>query len=543
MNATFARLSRRALPVAVVVCVLAGCTTSAGHSDAGAPATADPAASVSATATASPTPTVPPTPTPKPTGADDPALKAFYNQQIAWAACADDPKTEKTDESAAQCGKLRVPLDYAAPAGEAIEVGLARNPAGKPDQRIGSLLVNPGGPGGSGVEMVEYDPHGYDGPLHDRFDIVGFDPRGVGESAAVHCLDDRSRDDWNAADEADAAHGKLLADACQANSGKLLPFVGTRNTARDMDVLRAVLGDRKLNYLGFSYGTYLGSLYAEEFPDRTGRLVLDGAVDPVMNLLQHNVQQQAGFEKSLREFAADCVKQRGCPLGGDPDRAAQKLADFLDGLKENPLTTRSGRKLTATEGWTAVISSLYGGDQSWKYLRDMLAWAMIKDKGDYLLDRADGYNGRDAEGHYSNMFDAYLAIHCADGGVETPTAEQLQAALAELNEKAPLVSRHNPEQALFDPDCRAWPYRSTEQPHQITAVGAAPILVVGSTGDPATPYAWSQKLASGLANGVLLTREGDGHTGYGKSKCVSTAVDGFLVDGVMPAAGTSCAPE
>ncbi|MFC8450909.1 alpha/beta hydrolase [Kitasatospora sp. NPDC057223] len=539
MNAIFARLSRRALPAALAACLLAGCTSSAGHSGAGASATPGPVAPP----TASPTPTVPPTPTPKPTGAADPALQAFYGQQIAWAPCADDPKTEKNDESAAQCGSLRVPLDYADPAGEAVTVGLARNPAGKPDQRIGSLLVNPGGPGGSGVQMVEYDIHGYDGSLHDRFDIVGFDPRGVGQSAAVHCLDDRSRDDWNATDQADAAHGKVLADACQANSGKVLPFVGSRNTARDMDVLRAVLGDQKLNYLGFSYGTYIGSLYAEEFPDRTGRLVLDGAVDPTMNLLQHNVQQQAGFENSLREFAADCVKQKACPLGTDPDRAVQKLADYLDGLKDDPLTVQGGRKLTATEGWTAVLSSLYGGDQSWEYLRNALGWAMVKDKGDYLLARADGYNGRDAEGHYTNMFDAYLAIHCADGGVDTPAPEQLQAALAELKEKAPLVSAHNPEQALFDPDCRAWPYRSTEQPHQIKAVGAAPILVVGSTGDPATPYAWAQKLAAGLAGGVLLTREGDGHTGYGKSACVSAAVDAFLVDGTMPAAGTSCASD
>ncbi|GHH81040.1 proteinase [Kitasatospora indigofera] len=533
MIITVSRLSRRLLLAAVAATVLAGCTsTPAGHPDDRASASASPAPAT--------TPAPAPTPTVKPTGAADPALQPFYGQQISWAQCADDPATKKADESAAQCGKLRVPLDYANPAADTVEVEVARFPAGKPDQRLGSLLVNPGGPGGSGVTMVTSDPEGWAGPLRDRFDIVGFDPRGVRQTAPVRCLDDTARDAWNETDDQGAAHGKVLADACQANSGKVLPFVGTRNSARDMDVLRAVLGDQKLNYLGFSYGTYLGSLYAEEFPDRTGRLVLDGAVDPTMDLLQLNVQQQAGFEKSLNDFAADCVKHDGCSLGRDPARAAQKLADFLDGLKDKPLVTGNGRKLTASEGWTAVLSSLYGSEKGWENLRNVIAWAMVKGKGDYLLQAADNYNGRDAQGHYGNTLDAYLAIHCADGGVDTPTPEKLQATVAELREKAPLVSKHNPEQALFDPDCRAWTYRSTEQPHQIKATGSAPILVVGSTGDPATPYAWSQKLATGLANGVLLTREGEGHTGYGKSTCISTAVNGFLTGGAMPAAGTTC---
>ncbi|MGV9270327.1 alpha/beta hydrolase [Kitasatospora sp. NPDC003701] len=534
MYSKITRFSRRALPAAVAAALLAGCTSSAGSTDA-ASGTPSPAAT-----SATPAPATPPTPTPRPTGEADPALKPFYGQQIAWAPCADDPKTEKVDESAVQCGTLKVPLDYAGPAGDSIDVAVVRVPAAKQDRRVGSLLVNPGGPGGSGVSMVKRDPKQFDGPLHDRFDTIGFDPRGVGLTAPVNCLDDGARDEWVTTDAPGDEHGKVLADACRAKYAKVLPFIGTRNTARDMDVLRAALGDPKLNYFGMSYGTYLGSLYAEEFPDRVGRLVLDGAVDPSVPLTEHNIEQYAGFERSLRAFAAYCAKQDQCPLGKDQAKAADKLADFLDGLKQKPLTTTDGRTLTANAAWVGVVDSLYGDEKAWDSLRNDLGWAMVRGKGDYLLARADGYNHRDKDGHYGASPDAYTAIHCADGATGAPTGEALQAAYAELAAKAPLISRHEPSAALFDPDCRAWPFRSAEQPHPITSKSAAPIVVVGSTGDPATPYAWAEKLTAQLGNAVLLTREGEGHTGYGWSTCVRTSVDAFLTDGTVPAAGTRC---
>ncbi|GAA2097748.1 alpha/beta hydrolase [Kitasatospora saccharophila] len=518
------RSIRRVLPAAALALLLAACGSSS-HQNAAQP-------------TGSASPSASPSPSPKPTGADDPALKGFYTQQIAWAPCADDPATDKVDESALQCGRLKVPLDYAAPAGEGIEVALSRKPATGSD-RLGSLLLNPGGPGGSGIEQLQYSGDAYK-DLNARYDLVGFDPRGVGASTAVHCLDDAAHDTWALSDDRADDRGKAYADACAANSGKLLAHVGTTDAARDLDVLRGALGDPKLNYLGFSYGTYLGASYAEQFPDRTGRLVLDGAVDPTADQLDLLVQQFAGFEKSLKAFAADCAKQSQCSLGKDPDKAAQKLASFLDGLREHPLKVGKDRELTETAGWTATLSMLYGNQQSWTYLRNAIDWAILRDKGDYLLNMADGYNGRDDKGHYSNMFDAYTAIHCDDPGAETPGADRLQAALAEAHEQAPLVSAHFTEANLFDPDCRSWPYRSTEQPHVVKATGSAPILVVGSTGDPATPYAWSEKLASGFANATLLTRDGDGHTAYNKSTCIKDAVNGFLVNGVMPAAGTHC---
>ncbi|MBO1416175.1 alpha/beta hydrolase [Streptomyces sp. FH025] len=536
------RTSRRVLPAAVsaatAVALLAGCTSGGGSSSATTAASGSAPAAAAPTATPTPTPT--PTPTVKPTGANDPALQAFYGQQLAWAACPPTPGDGKADTSALQCATLKVPLDYTAPATGTLDVAVVRNPASKTDQRIGSLVLNPGGPGGSGVAMVKGASTRFDGPLHDRFDLVGFDPRGVAGTSPLKCLDDQARDGWLTTDTPGADHGKQLADACQAKYAQVLPFVSTRNSARDMDVLRAALGDQKLSYLGMSYGTYLGSLYAEEFPDRVGRLVLDGATSASMSLAQHNIEQSAGFERALKAFAADCATKNPCSLGKDPDQAAQKLADFLDGLKDKPLKTSSGRVLTSTAAWNGVLGRLYGGEKAWSNLRNSIGWAMVRGKGDDLLDLADDYNGRDKSGRYDDSADAYTAIHCADGATDAPAGDQLQAALTDLAAKAPLVGKHDPMAALFDPDCRVWPFRSTEKPHAIKSAAATPIVVVGSTGDPATPYAWAEKLAGELGNAVLLTREGEGHVAYDRSACIRTAVNSYLVDGAVPAAGTRC---
>ncbi|MEU3574738.1 alpha/beta hydrolase, partial [Kitasatospora sp. NPDC036755] len=470
--------------------------------------------------------------------ADAPALKAFYGQQLGWGACAKDPRNDE-DTSALQCAALKVPLDYTAPAAGTLDVAVVRNPATRADQRIGSLLLNPGGPGGTGVGMVTGNPKRFDGPLHDHYDIVGFDPRGTAGTSPLNCLDDKVRDGWLGTDQTGDDHGKQLADACQAKYAQILPFVSTRNSARDMDVLRAALGDQKLSYLGLSYGTYLGSLYAEEFPDRVGRLVLDGATSASTSLIQHNIEQEAGFERALKAFVADCVTKE-CPFGKDPDQGLQKLAAFLDGLKDKPLKTEKGRTLTSSLAWTGVVSRLYGGEKAWTGLRNALGWAMVRGKGDDLLAFADGMNGRDKDGSYGPSVDAYTAIHCADGATEAPAGEQLQAALADLAAKAPVISKHDPMAALFDPDCRTWPARSTEKPHVIKSAAATPIVVVGTTGDPATPYAWAEKLTAELGNAVLISRDGEGHTGYGASKCVRASVDAFLVDGTVPAAGIHC---
>ncbi|MFI6845384.1 alpha/beta hydrolase [Kitasatospora sp. NPDC050467] len=507
------------------------------------------------TAAAAPAPTAAPTPTPKPTGADDPALKSFYGQQIAWAACPADPQAAKSkiDISGMLCGRLHVPLDYASPATDALDIALIKLPAAKPDRKIGSLMVNPGGPGGSGVEMVKYSPKDYDGALHDRFDLIGFDPRGTGESSPVVCFDDQQMDARNEADDPldpaarKAEHVKNATEhaaACQARSGRLLPFVGTRNTARDLDVLRAAVGDKKLNYLGVSYGTYLGAVYAEEFPKNAGRLVLDGAVDPAQDQLDHGVDQQVGFEKSFERFAADCVENHAseCPLGKDPAKAAKKAADFIDGLHDHPMTAKDGRKLGRDLAWTGTTELLYGDEKTtWQYLRNALGWAMVGNKPDVLLAFADEYNGRDEKGHYSPMEEANGAIRCADNAAPAPSPERAQQAVARLRAEAPLFSRGVTVDDYSEPGCAYWPFKTPEKAHAIRAEGADPILVVGSTGDPATPYASAEALAKGFANATLLTRVGEGHGAFGRGNaCIDAALQAYLVEGTLPAAGTRC---
>ncbi|WP_245984470.1 alpha/beta hydrolase [Streptomyces tateyamensis] len=473
-----------------------------------------------------------------------PAPAAY--DRISWSSCG----------SGLQCGRLKVPLDYAAPDGPAIELAVVREPARDAGQRIGSLVVNPGGPGESGVAMVRDGTEQFAGPLHDRYDIVGFDPRGTGDSSPVRCLTDRQRDAADQQDDPADPQARLAfreqqareyAQACEANAGKLLPFVGTRNTARDMDRLRQALGQEKLDYLGVSYGTYLGALYAEEFPQRTGRLVLDGAVDPAQDKLDAGVQQQIGFEKSLERFAADCATAhpQECPLGQDPARAGLRAAEFLDGLRAAPLPTqdRDGRKLTSALGWTGALMFLYG-DQgtAWSELRAALSAGIDQHDGAPLLAAADAYNGRDAGGHYNSSDDAHTAIGCADAPSPVPSPQRVQQVLAQLKQQAPLLNRDTTAEDVQDPGCSDWPFRTTEQPHTVRADGSAPILVIGSTGDPATPYQAAVNLAHGLADATLLTRQGEGHAAFGSGNaCVTAALDTYLVSGVRPAAGTTCA--
>ncbi|MFJ9607193.1 alpha/beta hydrolase [Kitasatospora sp. NPDC101176] len=547
------RTFRAARPRVLLTALAAGTLLLATACDDTAGPARGQAAGTTAPAAASPTAT--PTPTPKPTGEADPALKPFYGQQITWADCPADPKAEqaKVDLSTLKCGKLHVPLDYANPAGDALDLALVKYPAAKPDQRLGSLMVNPGGPGGSGVEMVTFGTKDFAGSLHNRYDVIGFDPRGTGASSPIHCLDDKQRDAESQQDapldpvarkaQSDRQDAEFTA-ACQAKSGKLLPFVGTRNTARDLDVLRAAAGDRKLNYLGISYGTYLGSLYAEEFPGNTGRLVLDGAVDPAADDLDASVKQIVGFETAFDRFAADCVENHAdeCALGKDPAGAAKKAADFLDGLRDHPLPTKDGRKVGSDLAWTAVRSALYGDEnQTWNYLRVGLTVAIKAGKGDVLLAFSDDYNERDENGHYTPLHEAHAAIGCADGAAPAPTPERAQQAVQQLQQQAPLMTKGVSVEDFTEDSCHGWPYKSPEKPHAIRAEGAAPILVVGSTGDPATPYASAEALAKGFAKATLLTRVGEGHGAFGKGNaCIDQALETYLIDGTMPAEGTRC---
>ncbi|MGW1989722.1 alpha/beta hydrolase [Embleya sp. NPDC001921] len=531
----------RAIPVVLAVAAVAGCTVASDLGDAAGGGRTAAGSPTSAGAGAPGTP-----------GDPNPALARFYTQRPTWKDCETEDADQRSQAKAFRCASFTVPLDYSRPTGKTIDIAVTRKSAGKPGQRLGSLLLNPGGPGGSGVEAAWWMAEENIGkPLQDAYDLVGFDPRGVDRSAPVRCMSDAERDEYVAEDlpddpvQAEARskeRDRTYAAECQNRSGELLPFVGTDNAARDMDILRAALGDAKLNYIGFSYGTYLGATYAERFPARTGRLVLDGAVDPTADNLTASVEQQVGFERSLRRFAEDCAGRVGCPLGNDPKTAATRAADFLDGLQDQPLAGRSGRKLTASLGWIGVISLLYGDkDTAWKYLRDALTDAMVRRSPEGLLFYADNYNGRDEQGRYDNSSDAFVAIGCADGSGDAPTPQQVQTALARLRAEAPLLSRDVTAEDLTGQSCEDWPFKSPTKPHAIRAQGSAPILVVGTTGDPATPYASAEKLASQLADATLLTFEGEGHTAYGgNSTCVDGAVEGFLLRGTMPPKGERC---
>ncbi|WP_354644588.1 alpha/beta hydrolase [Kitasatospora camelliae] len=490
-----------------------------------------------------------------PGGAENPALASFYAQQVSWSACPADPADPNGQGAASglQCGTLHVPLDYTRPAADALDLALIKLPAAQPAQRVGSLIVNPGGPGASGVAMVRSGAKRFDGALHDRFDVVGFDPRGTGGSSPVQCLDDKQSDALYQHDlprepiqrkaELELTD-KALSAACQARSGRILPFVGTRNTARDLDVLRQAVGDRKLNYLGISYGTHLGALYAEEFPGNTGRLVLDGAVDTAADPLDFEIESAIGMESSFRRFAEDCARTHAgdCPLGGDPATAPQKLDAFLDGLHDHPLDTTDGRRLTGGLGRTGTGAFLYGSEKTaWPKLREALAEALGQHRGDRLLAAADRYVGRDAQGHYTSLSDANRAIKCADGGAAAPSAEKQKQQMAKLKAEAPMTAKYLIPEDLITATCVNWPFKTPEQAHTVRADGSAPILVVGTTGDPATPYAAAEKLAQGFANATLLTREGEGHGAFGKGNaCIDAALSAYLVSGTVPAAGTRC---
>lgn len=468
--------------------------------------------------------------------ADAPAdLQKYYGQKLSWSSC----------NGGFQCGKLTVPLNYADPSGSTIQIAVVRKQATDQAHRLGSLVINPGGPGGSGITYATSGDVA-DANVLARYDLVGFDPRGVGQSAPVACLTDSQMDQFvdtspNPDTPAELAkaeqESKLFAQQCQAKSGALLPHVGTVDAAKDLDVLRAALGDKKLTYLGKSYGTFLGATYAQEFPKNVGRLVLDGALDPSLSSEQQNLTQAAAFDKELHLFLDDCVKQNDCPFSTkDPNAAFNQLKSWADGLDENPITGDGTRKLDEAFALTGISVAMY--DQGWwPELRIALAGA-FKGDGSTLLRMADAYNDRE-NGHYvDNEVAANYAVNCVDHPDEASSVQQIQSELPAFEKAAPFFGPMVDWSSL---PCAYWKAAPTDSPHAIKAAGAAPILVVGTTNDPATPYAWAQHLAAQLSGARLLTMNGAGHTAYRRgSTCIDGAVDAYFLTGALPTAGTVC---
>ncbi|MFE0641276.1 alpha/beta hydrolase [Streptomyces sp. NPDC058877] len=466
------------------------------------------------------------------------ALKKYYGQTLKWRDCGVE---------GFQCATLRAPLDYAKPDGEEIELAVSRVRATGPGKRLGSLLVNPGGPGGSAVGYLQgYAGIGYPAPVRARYDMVAVDPRGVARSAPVECLTGAQMDAYTQVDqtpddpaEVDALGTafKEFAAGCEKRSGKVLPHVSTVDAARDMDVLRAVLGDAKLTYVGASYGTFLGATYAELFPDRVGRLVLDGAMDPSLSALDLNRDQTGGFETAFRAFAADCIRQPDCPLGTESVAAAgEALKKFFRDVDAEPVPTGESRELGESLATIGVIAAMYD-EGAWPQLREALTRAM-NGEGSGLLALADSYYEREADGTYANLMSANAAVNCLDLPPAFSSAAEAAKAVPSFEKASPVFGEGLAWAAL---NCTYWPAPATGRPHRITAEGAAPILVVGTTRDPATPYRWARSLAEQLSSGTLLTYEGDGHTAYGRgSDCIDTAINAYLLEGTPPEDGKRC---
>ncbi|MEV0198645.1 alpha/beta hydrolase [Nonomuraea sp. NPDC050691] len=450
---------------------------------------------------------------------------------IAWKTCTGltgpDGKPAAPDP-ALQCGTLAVPLDYSRPGGKRIDLALIRIKA--TGDRLGSLVFNFGGPGGSGVDTLAMAARAF-AALGTRYDLVSFDPRGVERSAGVRCGGDLEAI-LEATDGAggDKAVKKYVA-ACKKDSGKVLPYVGTVNAARDMDRIRAALGDAKLNYFGLSYGTQLGAVYATHFPKNTGRLVLDAAYDPTGTFADRAVIQATGFAKSFDAFAKDCVA-KGCDLGQDTAEVKKTVQTFVDGLRDKPLKVGK-RTLPHALGQLGVITPLYA-KATWPVLEQAVA-AAVKGDGTMLLALADTYTGRRADGTYATTLTSMQAITCADTS-ERPTSAQAAAVNRKIKKIFPILAMNG----TVAP-CAHWPVRGDNEAKRIDATGSAPIMVVGAKGDPATPYRWAVSLTARLKTGSLLTYEGEGHGAYlSGSACVAQHVNTYLLTGKLPARDTSC---
>ena len=465
-------------------------------------------------------------------------LDAFYSQELIWTDCKDDEKF--------QCAEIQVPVDYKNPAGASLTLALKKLPAKNTSNKVGSLLINPGGPGGSGTDYVTYADDAFGKRLMESFDIIGFDPRGVALSTPLDCLTDKEVDEFIAFDGTPDTDQELkeslqlsinLAKGCQAVENNLIAHVGTQEAARDMDIIRELVGDEKLNYLGASYGTYLGGMYAELFPDKVGRLVLDGAVDPSLSGEEQSFDQAVGLDTALRRFVDDCPKHEDCPLTKTGDGGVQEIRQFLDSLDAKPLKTEDPeRVLTQAMGVYAVAGFLYSDDW-WSYMRQSLASA-FKGDGTDLLVIVDLFNERKDDGTFAtNATEAIYAINCFDEP-SNATEDQVRELAKNWIKDAPVFGDYL---AWGNLACTIWPEKDPNPINKFIAQGAAPIVVVGTKYDPATPYKWAVGLSSQLSSSVLLTYEGDGHTAYMRgSECIDNKIENYLVDGIIPEKNIIC---
>jgi pimeloyl-ACP methyl ester carboxylesterase len=469
------------------------------------------------------------------------ALAEYEQQKLDWSSCYDY----------FDCAELRVPIDYEDLSVGTFRISVLRAVAKDQDNRLGSIVVNPGGPGGSGVDYAYAADYIFSPDITDVYDVVGFDPRGVAMSEPISCFTPEEIDENMASDskpdtEAEIAatlkDSEAFAKKCAENTDYLEHFT-TSETARDMDILRAALGETKLNYVGKSYGTYLGTLYADIFPNNVGRFVLDGAVDPNIPTKDQYLAQAIGFDGALKAFVKDCATQSDCPFTGTPVQAQATIIATLQAAATAPLPQEypadgDDRIITESIILVGMASSLYDDVDGWPKLRQAFTES-AENYGDTFLQLADEYSGRNPDGTFmSNDFDSGAVIDCLDWQ-ERRTIDQYKADAKEFAAKAPVFG---PYIAFAGVHCRFLPQPSTQRaPNTLTEIKTAPIIVIGTIRDPATPYSWSVGLAKIFTGSRLISLDGDGHTGHGRgSACVDDAVDAYLLTGTLPTSDLSC---
>ena len=550
-----------ALAVLMLSTALTACQPQASAASTTPPTSAPtPTAQASAPASGSPGSSSNSTGSPDGSQSDAPqGLESFYSQTIDWKDCSDGT-------SPFQCGTVTVPLDYEHPDGRTITIALKKLPASDGNAEYGSLFTNPGGPGASGIETVR-DPAAMPEELRGAYDIIGFDPRGVGQSTPITCWtnDEIKQHLANPSDDAGPTdplkgvtyknvpaqdkidRGAANAARCAQHSQvpELLDHVGTRDVARDLDILRATNGNAKLNYLGTSYGTYIGAIYADLFPGHVGRTVLNAAMNPSRYRTDSDAEVVAFKEGALRQYVEHCQAQNGCPLTGSTDEAVAQLTTFVDGLDKNPLTSPDSDATVNTQDATAIIQRLAVKQPDWDALTAMLTPAMTNHDGTLMAKAKQGSNKSstmpvEAAVNIANSEIMFAAVICNDDPDTGGTASEWDAQAAAEKKSYPFFGSTS---NAMDAYCRGWGHRGKTPPRETRAKGSAPILVVGIKGDIQTLYSWAQSLAGQLDNGHLLTVEGYGHGAFGTNSCATTAITGFLVNGTMSADGTTCAAE
>lgn len=464
-------------------------------------------------------------------------LADYRKQKITWLACG----------GPFLCTDLTVPVDYSDPGGERIQLALVKYPATNAKKRLGALFVNPGGPGASGVEYGFAAEYIVSKEILAAYDLIGFDPRGVGGSSAERCLTNSETDKLVAANGPPVnglsmatleESSKLLATRCEEKLGSRLKFLGSVDVVRDMELMRQVLGEEKLNFLGKSYGTYLGLVYASMYPKNVGRFVLDGVVDPKISANELNRAQAVGFEIALDAFLTDCATKTSCFFQGTLDQARAEVTKLQEQVAKKALAGSDERIVTASIFVLAMVASLYDSESGWPALNKALT-DVYQGKGERLLSLVDGYVVRDAKGRYpSNENEIAYIVNCLDR-TDDASPERLKADAKKFASFAP---HFGPYIAWSTLPCHYWPYEPVRPPAELTGNGAPDFVIIGTTRDPATPYGWATEVTSKFESAFLITADGDGHTGHGRgSSCVDSAVDTYLLTGELPARPLRCA--